>query len=104
MFWFLMAGSSSTAIETSPERSPTWNGPYGPDHPLPQGEVGVLRSLENSTVNLVPSCCLLTVTHNDQEYFGSLSFDDEEFFKRICGILTDHIGEPISAIGSLDIP
>jgi hypothetical protein len=33
-----------------------------------------------------------------------LSFDDEEFFRQICGILTDHIGEPISAIGSLDIP
>jgi hypothetical protein len=40
-----------------------------------------------------------------QEYFGSMSFDDEEFLNQICDVLKGcHIGEPISAIGSLDIP
>lgn len=87
----------------SPNWPPHWSGPYGPDNPLPQGEVGVLRSVENSTVNAVAACCLLTVTHNDQEYFGTLSFDDEAFFHQFCDILKGHIGEPISAIGSLDI-
>jgi hypothetical protein len=48
--------------------------------------------------------CLITIRHRDQDYFGTLSFDDEEFFKKICGILNGHIGEPTSAIGGLDIP
>jgi hypothetical protein len=42
--------------------------------------------------------------HSGQDYFGSLSFDDEEFFHTICAILNGHIGKPISAIGSIDIP
>jgi hypothetical protein len=32
-----------------------------------------------------------------------LRFDDEEFCNQISAILMGHIGEPISAIGSLDI-
>lgn len=43
------------------------------------------------------------VAHGDQDYFGSLSFDDEDFSNYIFDILNSHIGEPISAIGSLDI-
>jgi hypothetical protein len=62
--------------------------------------VGVLRAVEKSAVG--PSC-VLTIAHNNQHYLGTLAFDDEKFFKQICDILTRYIGEPISAIGSLDV-
>src|SRR5918994_7954297 len=83
-----------------PNWPPHWSGPYGPDNPLPEGEVGVLRAVEKDVV--APSC-VLTVAHNDQQYLGTLRFDDEEFCNQISAILMGHIGEPISAIGSLDI-
>jgi hypothetical protein len=81
---------------------PQWHGPYGPDKPLPEGEIGFLKAVEKSSVSDA-ACWVLTITHNDQDYFGTLSFDDEEFCKQISGILMGHIGEPMSAIGSLDI-
>jgi hypothetical protein len=40
--------------------------------------------------------CVLLIRSNDQEYFGSMSSDDEEFLNEICDILKAHIGEPIS--------
>jgi hypothetical protein len=88
----------------SPDWPPQWHGPYGPDNPLPEGEIGGLSAVEKSTVSALATCCALTVAHNGQEYFGTLSFDDAEFLDQICAILTAHMGEPISAIGSLVIP
>jgi hypothetical protein len=82
---------------------PTWDGPHGPNNPLPQGEVGVLTGVENGSLELKPLHCILITRYKGQDYFGTLSFDDEEFFTQICDILKRHIGEPISAIGSLDI-
>ena len=41
---------------------------------------------------------------NQLEYFGSLHFDEEDFMKRIIGLLQDSVGMPIAAIGSLEIP
>jgi hypothetical protein len=83
---------------------PHWTGPYGPDNPLPQGEVGVLTAVEKSGMSPVGAGCLITIRHRDQDYFGTLSFDDEEFSNQIFDILSGHIGEPISAVGSLDMP
>jgi hypothetical protein len=87
-----------------PNWPPQWNGPHGPGNPLPQGEVGVLKALEKSAASPVGACCLLVMAHHDQEYFGSLSFDDAEFFNQLCTILNGQIGSAISAIGNLDIP
>jgi hypothetical protein len=86
-----------------PNWPPQWNGPHGPHNPLPQGEVGVLKGVEKSAVSPVGACCLLVMAHHDQEYFGSLSFDDEAFVNELCAILNGQIGSAISAIGSLDI-
>jgi hypothetical protein len=87
------------AWQGRPNWPPHWSGPYGPDNPLPQGEVGVLIGVENSIVNPAGACCLLTIAHNDQEYVGTLYFDDEEFSHQISAILMGHIRDPISAIG-----
>lgn len=86
-----------------PNWPPQWTGPHGPDNPVFQGEVGVLKAVEKSGVSVLGGCWVLTIAHNDQDYFGTLSFDDEEFCHKISAILMGHIGEPMSAIGSLDI-
>jgi hypothetical protein len=87
----------------SPNWPPQWNGPHGPDNPLPNGEVGVLKSVEKSVVSPVGACCLLVIGYNDQDYFASLSLDDRQFSNKLCAILSSQIGSLISAIGNLDI-
>jgi len=41
---------------------------------------------------------------NQQEYFGVLYFDEEDFLQNIVGLLRDSVGRPIAEIGSLDVP
>src|SRR5688572_3476290 len=82
---------------------PVWNGPHGPGNPLPQGDVGVLKEVQPGAATLVGTRCLLVMTHNEQDYFGTLVFEDEESHKRICAVFTENIGSAISAIGSVDI-
>jgi hypothetical protein len=82
---------------------PQWTGPHGPNNPLPEGEIGTLTRVETAVANAIAPHCVLIIRYSNQEYLGNMSFDDEEFLKTVCGILNNHIGEPISAIGSLDI-
>jgi hypothetical protein len=60
--------------------------------------------VETAVENAIPPHCVLVIHHNEQDYVGSLSFDDEEFLKKVCQVLKGHTGRSISAIGSLDIP
>jgi hypothetical protein len=87
-----------------PNWPPQWTGPHGPDNPLPQGEVGILTRVETAVENAIAPHCVLVIHYNDQDYLGSLSFDDEEFLKIVCEVLKGHTGRSISAIGNLDIP
>jgi hypothetical protein len=89
--------------QTRPNWPLQWTGPHGPDNPLPQGEVGVLARVTGNR-ELKPPHCVLVMHHNEQDYFGGLFFDDEQFLHSICIILNAHIGESIAEIGSLDIP
>jgi len=41
---------------------------------------------------------------NQQEYFGVLYFDEEDFLQSIVGLLRDSVGRLIAEIGSLDVP
>jgi hypothetical protein len=77
---------------------------HGPDNPLPHGEVGILMREETGVENAIAPHCVLVIHYNDQDYLGSLSFDDEESLKTVCEVLKGHIGRSISAIGNLDIP
>jgi hypothetical protein len=85
-----------------PNWPPRWNGPYGPNNPLPEGEVGILVKVETGAAKTVFHC-FLVMRHNDQDYYGSMFFDDGIFFTRLLDTLRRHIGSPISEIGSLDI-
>jgi hypothetical protein len=81
---------------------PVWSGPSGPD--MPKGEVGVLIKVEAASKYLTAAHCLLVINCNNQEYFGALFFDDENFAQHICNLLRGHLGSPMSVLGALDIP
>jgi hypothetical protein len=85
-----------------PNWPPEWIGSHGPNRPLPQGEVGVLLRVVPRE-SLVPYC-VFERNWNDQEYVGSLLFDDQEFLETTYDVLRSHVGCLISEVGSLDIP
>jgi hypothetical protein len=83
---------------------PQWKGPYGPHHPLPSGEVGVLSRVSRPPGFLDTPHCIIVIEWNDQEYFASVYFDDADFMETVFKLLQDSIGHPMTEIGSLDIP
>lgn len=83
---------------------PAWAGPVDPGASLPKGEVGVLIAVEAASKYLSAPHCLLVIRYNDEEYFGALFFDDRSFAHTICNLLRSHLGSPMAALGSLDIP
>ena len=87
-----------------PNWPPEWTGTYGPNNPLPRGEVGILLRVESASSNLDTPHCFLVMQWNQQEYFGSLYFDEENFLTEIAALLRGCVGRPIAEIGSLDIP
>ncbi len=87
-----------------PNWPPEWKGPYGPDNPLPRGEVGILIRVEPASSTLRTPHCIVVIQWNHQEYFGSLYFDEEDFLQEIVALLRNCLGRPIAEIGSLDIP
>jgi hypothetical protein len=86
-----------------PNWPPHWNGPYGPNNPLPEDEAGILVKVETGAVKVVPHCFLI-MRHKYQDYYGSMFFDDGIFLIQLLPILREYIGSPIAKIGSLDIP
>jgi hypothetical protein len=82
---------------------PHWKGAHTSDRPLPKGEVGVLVRVEIGSGDVKTPHCFLDIRWNNQEYFGVLFFDDQEFSKVLYDTVHRYIGWPISEIGSLDI-
>lgn len=87
-----------------PNWPPEWMGKYGPDNPLPRGEVGTLIRVEPAPSILEAPHCFLVIHWNQQEYIGSLYFDEEDFLTEIVELLRSCLGRSIAEIGSLDIP
>jgi hypothetical protein len=87
-----------------PNWPPEWKGPYGPDNPLPHGEVGILIRVELPSNILRTPHCILVIQWNHQEYLASLYFDEEAFLQEIVALLQSCLGQPIAEIGTLDIP
>jgi hypothetical protein len=86
-----------------PSWPPTWSGPSDPHNALPTGEVGVLIKVAAASKYLTAPHCLLVIRWNNEEYFGAVFFDDESFAQTICNLLSNHLGSPVSLLGSLDI-
>ncbi|HEX7229582.1 MAG TPA: hypothetical protein VF452_04255 [Candidatus Binatia bacterium] len=87
-----------------PNWPPQWIGPFGPNNPLPSGEVGILVRVSNMSGMLDTLHCLLAMEWNHQEYFGFLYFDEEDFVQTFIRLAQSHVGRSIAEIGSLDIP
>ena len=86
-----------------PNWPPEWVGPHGPDNPLPRGEVGTLKRVEYGSSITTDPHLFVVMAFNNQEYVGTLHFDEERFLENISHTLAAHIGQPLSEIGSLDI-
>jgi hypothetical protein len=87
-----------------PNWPPEWKGPFGPNNPLPRGEVGILIRVEPASNILRTPHCIIVIQWNHQEYLASLYFDEEAFLHEIVGLLQSSLGRPIAEIGGLDIP
>lgn len=83
---------------------PEWAGAYGPDTPLPKGEVGILTGAENASHVIKTPHCVLVMRHNGQEYIGALYFDDGEFLPTVLDLLKKSVGKPIAEIAGYDLP
>ena len=86
-----------------PNWPPEWVGPHGPDNPLPQGEVGTLSRVECVSSSHTGPHCFVVMSFNNQDYIGTLHFDEARFLETISHLFAAHIGQPLSEIGSLDI-
>jgi hypothetical protein len=86
-----------------PNWPPEWKGPYGPERPLPRGEVGTLLKAGCGFGNVRVPHCYIDMEWNGQEYVGLLYFDDPELIGNVCQILEAQVGRAISEIGSLDV-
>jgi hypothetical protein len=92
------------SCQGEPNWPPQWKGPFGPQKPLPSGEVGILIRVNRGAGVVDAPHCIVVMEWNHQEYFGSLYFDDEEFMQSIVRLLQSQIGHPIAEIGSLEVP
>jgi hypothetical protein len=44
------------------------------------------------------------ISHGGDFYIGRLNFDDPNFCRQVCELLTAHYGRPLAEIGAMDIP
>ena len=81
---------------------PHWKWTFGEDNTDPIGEIGVLESIQRSTVDL--KACYLTMNHCGASYIGFLRFDHEGYCGLLCEMLPQHYGQSLQESGELDIP
>ena len=85
-----------------PSWPPVWTWTGGLEKNRPQGEIGVLKTVEVSRV-LPADRCFLYIEHEGSFYIGCLLIDDYAFCDQIVKLLKGHCNCPIADIGSLDI-
>ena len=81
---------------------PKWTSTSGKPTIHPSREIGVLEQIKRSTVN--PATCFLMISHGGDFYIGRLNFDDPNFCRQVCDLLTALYGRPLAEIGAIDIP
>ena len=68
----------------------------------PQGEIGVLKTVQPSSIQPADRR-FLHIDHEGSSYIGCLMVDDQAFYNQVVTLLKNHCNQPISEIGSLDI-
>ena len=85
-----------------PSWPPIWTWVNGLENTHPQGEIGILRWVEQSKV-LPADRCFLYIEHEGSSYIGCLLVDDYGFCNQVVKLLQNHCNCPIADIGSLDL-
>jgi len=86
----------------APSWPPKWTWTGGGEDKSPKGEVGVLRRVSESHIQLANSCFLF-INFEESSYGGALTVDYYAFCTKIVKSLQAHYDRPIAEIGSLDI-
>jgi hypothetical protein len=87
-----------------PSWPPAWIWTGGPDHKYPKGEIGVLRWVAQSNIQLSNRCFLL-IDHEESTYIGGLTVDSHAFCAQIVRFLQEHCyNRPIAEIGAWTFP
>src|SRR5262245_57273633 len=85
-----------------PNWPPTWTWIGGFENKRPQGEVGILKTIELS--NFQPANrFFLRIEYEKSSYMGCLLFDDRIFCNQMANLLQSYCNRPIAEIGSLDL-
>ncbi len=77
---------------------PVWVSSCGPGDKQANGEKGVLKSVKRLRDRLN-----LTMVQYGREHGGSLQWDEPPSLADVEKVLCAHLGEPIKAIGDLDV-
>jgi hypothetical protein len=85
-----------------PSWPPVWAWTGGLDNTRPKGEIGILRSVQQSNV-LPADRCFFYIEYEESLYIGCLLIDDYAFWDQIVKLLQGHYNRPIAVIGSLDL-
>lgn len=83
---------------TAPGWPPVWTR-LTTDAQVLTGEIGVLKK----TIRETDGKCCLVIDYDGAAYFGSVVFDDVMFCGLIYQILKEHVGQPLTDIGDLDL-
>ena len=86
-----------------PSWPPVWTWIDGREDKHPKGEVGILKTVLLSTIQLRSNRCFLLIFFEESSYMGCLLFDDEIFCSQITKLLQGCTHRPIAEIGSLDL-
>jgi hypothetical protein len=79
-----------------------WRSGNGKEKIPPYTEIGILKEIWRAYSR--PEMTLfLIITHEGNEYTGCLMFKDRVFCTQIYTLLTQHIGDCVKDIGSLDV-
>lgn len=85
-----------------PNWPPVWTQTTKTGRRTIKGEIGVLKYVYTS--GGVPSDkCFLVIEHENEQYVGTLLFDNLTFCAQLCAMLQSQVGRSIQQIGDLDV-
>jgi hypothetical protein len=81
---------------------PVWTWIGGTENKRPQGEIGILRQVIESRIELADRC-FLYIDHEGSSYMGCLLIEDSAFCREIVKLLQGRLNRPLAEIGNLDL-
>ena len=81
---------------------PLWTWVTGAENKHPSGELGVLKSVELSSIRPC-NTCFLHIDYEGSSYMGCLIIDDACFCPQVAKLLQRYYNRPIAEIGSIDL-